>query len=201
MFRHLLAPLTFRSYYEGMSTETVLHLAQPEPEAKPKPKRRTKAVIEAENEKLGAEVARLENLVQLEREARAPKHTLATTMTAVMSAVIPAFCTVFALVAGTCFEQGNHVLAVLGAIAVVLALTVSMPHLGHAIQLLTNSSERASWTLAIAFDMGVVLSEMARVMGPEEIRTVMTVTLFILMALSGVLNYIAFKAGGTVSEE
>jgi hypothetical protein len=168
-------------------------------EAKATPKRKSKRVTKAqlveEKKELELEKKELEELLEAEREARTPKHSLATTMTGVMSAIIPLFGTVFAMVAGHCFRAGNLGLSAMGSVAVFLSLSVSMPHLAHAISLLTKSSKRASVTLAIAFDLGVVLSEAGRVFGPQDTHTVLTISLFVLMGLSGVLNYIAFRAG------
>lgn len=113
-------------------------------------------------------------------------------LTITMAAFIPLLSLTLSRVAGTLFSDGKLELAAFASVITVTVLSVSLPHLAHAIALITQSGRRVSWALAIAFDLGIVLAEMVHVSGTAGLTEVAIIMLVALSVMSAVLNGIAF---------
>jgi hypothetical protein len=113
-------------------------------------------------------------------------------LTITMAGFIPLLSLTLSRVAGVLFSEGSFALAAFAGVISVTVLSVSLPHLAHAIGLITQSSRRVSWALAIAFDLGIVLAEMVHVNGTPGLTEVAVIMLFALSLMSAVLNGIAF---------
>lgn len=113
-------------------------------------------------------------------------------LTVTMAGFIPLLSLTLSRIAGVLFSDGNTELAAFAAVITVTVLSVSLPHLAHAIGLITQSSRRVSWALAVAFDLGIVLAEMVHVSGTAGLTEVALILLVALSVMSGVLNCIAF---------
>jgi hypothetical protein len=113
-------------------------------------------------------------------------------LTLTMAGFIPLLSLTLSRVTGTLFADNRFGLATFAAVITTTVLSVSLPHLSHAIGLITQSSKRVSWALAIAFDLGIVLAEMVHVAGSASLTEVAVIILFALSVMSAVLNYIAF---------
>lgn len=109
-----------------------------------------------------------------------------------MAAFIPGLSLTLSRVAGVLFSEGYVPLAAFAALITVTVLSVSLPHLAHAVRLITQSSNRVSWALAITFDLGIVLSELTHVAGPASLNSIAVLMLVALSVMSAVLNSIAF---------
>ncbi len=117
---------------------------------------------------------------------------LALWVTTGMGVGIPALTLSLTTVAGALATKGHGALsgAVLGVTATVL--TVSLTHLAWAIGDITRSSKWASWALAIAVDLSIVLSEAVHVSAPGVCDTLSTSVMVAVTAASMALNVWAF---------
>lgn len=116
--------------------------------------------------------------------------------TIVLSVMIPLFSMSCARFAGSLLHDGTYWLAVLAGGLAVTSLVVSLSHLAEAIELITGSSTRPSRALALAFDGGVILSELTHAVSEDP--TLQWVAMALLIALTGLsmaLNWYAFKFG------
>lgn len=113
-------------------------------------------------------------------------------LTYTMAAFIPVMSLVIARSSGVLLTQGYPVLAGFGGFIAVMVLSVSLPHLAHAIGLVTASHQRVSWALAVAFDLGIVFAELTHSIGPDDLRILTLGMLISLTSMSAVLNGIAF---------
>jgi uncharacterized membrane protein len=129
---------------------------------------------------------------------RTPRAVIARTnfdrwLTLTMAAFIPLMSLTTSRVAGVLYLDRSIELSALASVITLTVLSVSLPHLSHAIRLVTGSSRRVSWALAIAFDAGIVLAELVEVGGSPSLRGVAWTMLLALGAMSAVLNAIAFR--------
>jgi cation transport ATPase len=113
-------------------------------------------------------------------------------LTITMAGFIPLLSLTLSRVTGVLFSNDQAPLAAFAAVITVTVLSVSLPHLAHAINLITQSGRRVSWALAVAFDLGIVLAEMVHVSGPTSLTAVSIIMLAALSIMSAVLNGIAF---------
>jgi len=114
------------------------------------------------------------------------------TLTYIMAGFIPALSLTLARVAGLLHVGEFPYLSGFAAFIAITVLSVSLPHLAHAVKLITCSSKRVSWALAVAFDCGIVLSELVHATGPQNLHWVALGMLIALSCMSAVLNAIAF---------
>jgi hypothetical protein len=113
-------------------------------------------------------------------------------LTITMAGFIPLLSLTLSRVTGVLFTDGKFELSAFAAVITITVLSVSLPHLAHAIALITQSGRRVSWALAVAFDLGIVLAEMVHVSGTAGLTEVSIIMLVALSVMSGVLNGIAF---------
>lgn len=124
------------------------------------------------------------------KEVRQTRFERGLTMT--MAGFIPLLSLTLSRVAGVLFSNDQFELAAFAAVITVTVLSVSLPHLAHAIALITQSGRRVAWALAVAFDLGIVLAEMVHVSNTAGLTEVALVMLAALSLMSAVLNGIAF---------
>jgi hypothetical protein len=124
------------------------------------------------------------------------RNTFDRWLTLTMAAFIPLMSLVTSRFAGVLYIDEHVELAGLAAVITLTVLSVSLPHLAHAIRLVTTSSKRVSWALAIAFDAGIVLAELIEVAGSPSLRSYAWTMLLALGVMSAVLNAIAFRRRG-----
>lgn len=116
--------------------------------------------------------------------------------TVAMAVMIPLFSMSCARFAGSLLAEGTYWLAVVAGGLAVTSLVVSLAHLTEAIELITGSARRPALALAIAFDGGVILSELTHVVSKDgTLRVVALALLIALTLLSIALNWYAFKFG------
>lgn len=132
------------------------------------------------------------------RAPRAPRVPAARTnfdrwLTLTMAAFIPLMSLTTSRLSGVLYLDGAIELSGLASVITLTVLSVSLPHLSHAIRLVTNSSRRVSWALAVAFDAGIVLAELVEVAGSDSLRGVAWSMLVALGVMSAILNAIAFR--------
>ena len=116
-----------------------------------------------------------------------------------MGTFIPLFSLGLSHVGGNLLRQGigenNFVLISLAGFAFGLMaciLSVSLSHLAWAVQDITRSHKWASWALAVAFDLAIVLGELCHVQGKTGLDDVVTVLMVCVCGLSMFLNCWAF---------
>lgn len=132
---------------------------------------------------------------------RTPRAVVARTnfdrwLTLTMAAFIPLMSLTTSRLAGVLYLDDSVELSALASVITLTVLSVSLPHLAHAIRLVTTSSKRVSWALAVAFDAGIVLAELVEVAGSPSLRGVAWAMLLALGVMSAVLNAIAFRRRG-----
>ena len=84
-------------------------------------------------------------------------------MTVALGVGIPLLSLAMSKVAGTLASHGHLALAVFAFALMLAVLGVSLSHLAWAVGNITRSGGRASWSLAIALDLSLVLVEMTNV--------------------------------------
>lgn len=128
-------------------------------------------------------------------KAKVSQTLFESVITYTMSGVIPLFTMVCARQAGAMFAEGNLILAIVASVLALTSLAVSLSHLARAISLITKTHIVASFALAVAFDGGIVLSELLHAFGdPRNVimHALAWAMLGCLTGLSGVLNWYAF---------
>jgi hypothetical protein len=117
--------------------------------------------------------------------------------TILIGVMLPLFSLWLSYVAGCQVQAGSWQGYALGAFAVCLmgcCLAVSLNHLAWAIGDITRSPRKASWALAVAFDLILVLGELCHVAGPSaaDVGASATVAMGAVCCLSQFLNCWAF---------
>lgn len=94
------------------------------------------------------------------------------------------------------FFSINPIIAGCCAIGVITILSVSLPHLVTSIMDISGTPKRLAWALAIAFDSGIVLAEVALTFVAEMPLLTRGICIAILVGattISGLLNVWAFQ--------
>lgn len=84
-------------------------------------------------------------------------------MTVALGVGIPCLSLAMSKLAGTLAAGGALLLATFALGLMVAVLAVSLPHLAWSVGNITRSGRRASWSLAIALDLSLVLCELVHV--------------------------------------
>lgn len=130
--------------------------------------------------------AKLASVRQPKRAAR-----LNVILSVMMGVTIPAITLALARIGGILWLGAMPALSALSGALGITILAVSLHHLQTAITLITHSSKRKSWALAVAFDGVFVLSELVLVAEVPTLRVVALAMMFALGALSALLNVYA----------
>lgn len=135
--------------------------------------------------------------VVLRRMPSSSQWRLYSTIT--MGIFIPLFSLGLSHVGGTLMRtglaDGNACLSALAGFAFLLmacVLAVSLSHLAWAVEDITKSRTWASWMLAIAFDLALVLGELCHVGAEGTVSVVVTIIMICVCGLSMFLNCWAF---------
>jgi hypothetical protein len=114
-------------------------------------------------------------------------------MTVGLGCGIPLLSLALSKIAGT-LAIGNHIILPIFAFALMLSvLAVSLPHLAWAISDITRSGKRASWSLAIALDLSIVLCEMAHIWASDSgLDWLLLIVMTAVVIFSMMLNCWAF---------
>lgn len=114
-------------------------------------------------------------------------------MTVALGCGIPLLSLAFSYMAGRLLLTGFWPLAFFAFALMVTVLSVSLPHLSWAIQNITKSDDRASWALAVALDLSLVLGELCHVWASEiGINGIVNTVMFAVCVFSMLLNCWAF---------
>jgi hypothetical protein len=114
-------------------------------------------------------------------------------LTLAMGCGIPLGSLALSTVAGTLARAGHPVLATGATGLTACVLAVSLSHLAWAIRDITSSPRWASWALAIAFDLALVLGESVHVYAADaDLGALVTALMVAVCGLSMVLNCWAF---------
>jgi hypothetical protein len=114
-------------------------------------------------------------------------------MTVGMGCGIPLLSLSLSTISGTLARSGHGVLSGAAALLTVSVLSVSLSHLAWAVRDITGSPRWASWALAIAFDVALVLGESTRVHASDAgLEQLVTAVMVAVCGLSMVLNCWAF---------
>ena len=117
---------------------------------------------------------------------------LALGITVGMGAGIPALTLGLSTVAGRLATHGHAGLAGFAVTVGATVLMVSLSHLAWAIGDITRSPSWASWLLAIAVDLSIVLSESVHVFAPDVVDSLATAIMVAVTLASMALNVWAF---------
>lgn len=113
--------------------------------------------------------------------------------TLVMGVAIPLLSLGLSNTGGNLYRVGLVPLAGFAFLLMGCVLAVSLSHLAWAVEDITRSPRWASWLLAVAFDLVLVLAEMCHVGASEAgVGTVTTVMMVAVAGLSMFLNCWAF---------
>lgn len=136
--------------------------------------------------------------VKSKRKVAEPMNAPRKAITVAMGAGIPLFSLGLSTVAGTLARSGYGVLSGSALLLTAAVLAVSLSHLAWAVRDITRSALWASWSLAVAFDLALVLGEMVHVYAVEAgLGTLVTVIMAAVCGVSMVLNVWAFLCGPT----
>lgn len=123
--------------------------------------------------------------------ARQPR--LALVLTIVMGVAIPLLSLSLSTVAGTLARTGHTTLALGGLALCATVLAVSLSHLAWSVSDITKSGVKASWALAVATDLTIVLCESVHVFAEDAgIGTLVTAMMVSVTLASMALNVWAF---------
>lgn len=123
--------------------------------------------------------------------ARQPRLALILTIT--MGIAIPLLSLSLSTVAGTLARTGHAALACGGLALCATVLAVSLSHLAWSVSDITKSGTAASWALAIATDLTIVLCESVHVFADDAgIGTLVTTMMVAVTLASMALNVWAF---------
>jgi hypothetical protein len=115
------------------------------------------------------------------------------TMTVVLGVGIPLLSLAMSKIAGTLALNGHTFLALFAGSLMLAVLAVSLSHLAWAIEDITKSTVRASWSLAVALDLSLVLCELIHVYAHDlELEWVCCLVMLNVAACSMALNVYAF---------
>jgi hypothetical protein len=93
-------------------------------------------------------------------------------MTVSLGVGIPLLSLAMSKLAGTLASAGKYLLGLAALGLMVAVLSVSLAHLSWSIENLTRSSKRASWALAIALDVSLIVCEAVEVWGGRGLHVV-----------------------------
>jgi hypothetical protein len=114
-------------------------------------------------------------------------------MTVGMGCGIPLLSLSLSTISGTLARSGHGVLSGAAALLTASVLSVSLSHLAWAVREITGSPRWASWALAIAFDVALVLGESTRVYASDAgLEQLVTAVMVAVCGLSMLLNCWAF---------
>ncbi|HZR55212.1 MAG TPA: hypothetical protein VFB06_37710 [Streptosporangiaceae bacterium] len=114
-------------------------------------------------------------------------------LTLAMGCGIPLGSLALSTVAGTLARSGHYVLAGSAAGLTGCVLAVSLSHLAWAVRDITSSPRWASWALAVAFDLALILGESVHVYATDaDLGGLVTAVMVAVCGLSMVLNCWAF---------
>lgn len=114
-------------------------------------------------------------------------------LTITLGTAIPLLSLALSSVAGTLASKGHFALSGFAFFLMAAVLSVSLPHLAHAIGEITNSPKLASWALAIALDLSLVLCELVSTWASDSGVGGITITVTAsVCVISQVLNCWAF---------
>lgn len=121
------------------------------------------------------------------------KWNVKVTLTIIMGVFIPLFSLALSHVGGTLARQGHGALSLFAFLLMGAVLSVSLAHLAWAVSDITSSPKWASWALAVAFDLALVLGELIHVTAHEAgLGNVVTAMMAAVCGLSMFLNCWAF---------
>lgn len=115
-----------------------------------------------------------------------------TALTLAMGTGIPLLSLGLSNVAGTLLQSGHWALAAMAGLLTVSVLVVSLPHIAWSVRDITGTDRRASWALAVAVDMALVLCELVHVVGVSPLLVVTTAIMVATTGASMLLNCWAF---------
>lgn len=114
-------------------------------------------------------------------------------LTIALGVFIPLMSLAMSKVAGTLAGHGHYILTAFGASIGVAVLAVSLSHLAWAIRDVTGSTPRASWALAVALDLSIVLGELVHVAASEAgLNAICWAVVAVVIGFSMLLNCHAF---------
>jgi hypothetical protein len=114
-------------------------------------------------------------------------------LTVALGVAIPVLSLSMSKVSGTLLGTGHYALAAFGAFIGTAVLAVSLSHLAWAIRDVTGSGLRASWALAVALDLSLVLAELVHVTAAEVgLNAVCWCVVAVVALFSMILNVHAF---------
>jgi hypothetical protein len=150
---------------------------------------RTKAELESQIAELQVRLSRWET--SPERGGRFRFY-----MTIALGVGIPLLSLTMSFLAGKMAGGGLYKLAAFASVIGGVVLVVSLTHLATAIAEITGSTLWASWFLAIAVDLSLVLAELVQVYAPSdlELGRVSWTVMVSVCAFSMALNVYAFLA-------
>lgn len=117
----------------------------------------------------------------------APRFDFKFYMTCAIGTGIPLLSLALSKIAGTLATSGFFILAFFAFSLMCAVLIVSLPHLAWSIGDITRSENRASWALAIALDLSLVLCEFVHTFANETgldwviVAVMITVCLFSML--------------------
>jgi hypothetical protein len=114
-------------------------------------------------------------------------------LTGAMGCGIPLLSLSLSTIAGTLARTGHDNLALASVCLTACVLAVSLSHLAWAVRDITGSPWAASWALAVAFDLALVLGETVHVYADDSgLAALVTAVMVAVCGLSMVLNCWAF---------
>jgi hypothetical protein len=114
-------------------------------------------------------------------------------LTVALGVFIPLMSLCLSKIAGTLAGSGFYALAVFASGIGVAVLAVSLSHLAWAVRDVTGSGPRASWALAVALDLSLVLCELVHVSAAAAgLDAVCWCVVVVVAVFSMVLNCHAF---------
>jgi hypothetical protein len=114
-------------------------------------------------------------------------------MTVALGVGIPCLSLAMSKLAGTLATHGHLALAAFAFALMAAVLGVSLSHLSWAVGNVTRSGRRASWSLAVALDLSLILCELVHVYAADlGLGLVCTAVMACVAAASMALNVFAF---------
>lgn len=154
----------------------------------------TQTAARVNGHKVKAKVATLTEAQKPARRAMVSRQPrLALWLTVAMGVAIPLLSLSLSTVAGTLARTGHTGLALAGLGLCATVLAVSLSHLAWAVRDITASGPKASWALAVATDLTIVLCESVHVFADDAgIGCLVTAMMVSVTLASMALNVWAF---------
>lgn len=114
-------------------------------------------------------------------------------MTIGLGCGIPLLSLALSKISGTLATHNLFALSLFAFGLMVSVLAVSLPHLAWAVSNITKSGKRASWSLAVALDLSIVLCEFCHVWAENcELHSLLMAVMGFVVVASMLLNCWAF---------